>query len=254
MTLPRNAIAKNINTKKHNPRTNNMMAMEGICSKNAIGDLTMKECKLITNDGLVHDLECSEYKGNLKASVILLKCDKLNETQNVYDVHHVELKKKERDAKKKEEEVQKSKEEIDRVINANKEEIENIPKQEPEKTPTQLKRDKAISRFKEGIEQKQQDYGNRFFRRFMKDIKAKCALEEIKGYRFFETKYVNTFFAAENVRVYRIIESQYIIIVCNLEMKADVLKRIDPTYQSEKTTDANQEFYEKIIEKNNISQ
>jgi hypothetical protein len=120
MPLPRNARAKNQNTRKRNAENHGAerraQELNTICKKNHIGSLSLNSCKYATAEGKVTFVEQDQVQGNMRAGVMILRVQTLApSTDVVYDVVGVANAKKEREEKKRKEDAEKALAEIKRL-------------------------------------------------------------------------------------------------------------------------------------------
>lgn len=97
--------------------------------------------------------------------------------------------------------------------------------------------------------------GNKYLRKTVKDIKSNYKLEKW-DYKYFEVKVETSYMVIENVQLYRIlipnnIDFVHLLIIGELQMKNELIKRIDPTHQMEKIFGEQNDIIGKIIENEN---
>ncbi len=105
-------------------------------------------------------------------------------------------------------------------------------------------------------EKKTSQNDNRYYRRFMDDIKKKFNLKKGNKYRYFEIKSSTTDFVIENPKTYIINISNdhninYLLVIGDLILKSKLILKIDPGYKSEKVYKEHNEFFNRIKEKEN---
>ena len=152
----------------------------------------------------------------------------------------------------------------DEIINETQSEIlidtdikNNEKKEVTDKVPLELKKDKKNNQHKEQLhEAPKVKEGNKYFRRFMQDVRSSFNLTENKEYRFIEFKAETTDMVIENVKIYEIsmpigIKETYFLVIGDLQMKSGLIKQKDPSYEFEDVLADQYEFLERIKSKEN---
>lgn len=127
-------------------------------------------------------------------------------------------------------------------------------KSEPTGRTIKNKRNKAVKQLQNEIPKNSSKEGNRFYRNFIRDIKSKFTLVENKEFCFFEVKSISAEMIITNAKVYQInISNQptntkeiYLLVKGDLQMKYDVISRIDPSYKNNNTLRDQDDFLERI--------
>ena len=97
---------------------------------------------------------------------------------------------------------------------------------------------------------------NKYFRRFMQDIRSNFSLTENREYRYLEFKAETTDMVIEDVKMYNIgmpkeTKEIYFLITGDLQMKSGLIKQKDPSYEFENVIADQYEFLERIKSKEN---
>jgi len=117
--------------------------------------------------------------------------------------------------------------------------------------PRKAKRDRAIKQYQEELERKAaQKEGNKYFRNFMKDLRAKFPLVNLE-IRYFEAKVEMTEMVIDGPRAYQLkmpdsVKETYYLIIGDFVMKSGLARQIDPAYRSESVFKEQQEFLDRI--------
>lgn len=93
--------------------------------------------------------------------------------------------------------------------------------------------------------------GNKHYRNFIKDLRDKFTLVEQFDYYYFETKVNVTDMVITNSTVYKLqmptgTKHMYLLIVGDLQMKTDLIRRIDPAYNSGDIFRSQNDFLKRI--------
>jgi hypothetical protein len=91
--------------------------------------------------------------------------------------------------------------------------------------------------------------GNKYHRKFLKDITNRFAMDQYIQYKYLELKVDSSYMIIENPGVFRLnvtTDSVYIMIVGDLQLKRDVLKQIDPNYGAMDVLKDQEEFMQQI--------
>lgn len=138
---------------------------------------------------------------------------------------------------------------------------ETEPLVETKKSKKKLAREKkeqAIEQMKRQLAEKaNQDQGNRHYRNFMKDLRARFNLQPMADVRYFEVKMEATAMIIENATVYKLTmpastSETYLLVLGDLQMKSQLLRRIDPAYGSDKILQDRSDFLERIKTQENV--
>ena len=120
------------------------------------------------------------------------------------------------------------------------------------------KREKALRQLNDQLMRKEnpKPERNKFYRNFMKDLRAKFTLEPQDKFKFMEVKKDTTLMVVDGTMVYKIVmpaktKETYLLVVGDLDMKSRLIRRIDPNYKSEKVFQEQNEFLERIKAKEN---
>ena len=139
--------------------------------------------------------------------------------------------------------------EIDKI----EEEIHNN-----EKSKSDYKRDQALKQYKQQIANRNESKKNKFCRNILKDFKSKFSLIKRDNFKYFEVQKDSTKMVINDVVIYEIFMSinqkTYYLIIGDLLMKSKLYTQIDPAYQAEKVIKEQNDFMERIKnkEKNNF--
>ena len=135
--------------------------------------------------------------------------------------------------------------------------IENSKKIKKDNS-VRAKREKALKQLNDQLmaKAKAKPKGNKFFRNFMKDLRAKFTLLPEEKYKFFEVKAETTDMVIDSTTIYKIImpnktKETYLLVIGDLQMKSRLMRQIDPNYKSEKVLEEQNEFLERIQAKEN---
>lgn len=126
-----------------------------------------------------------------------------------------------------------------------------------EKTQLEQKRLNALKQMRHELDKKVNDKsGNKFYRKFMKDIKSKFVLVPDPNIKYLEVKAETTDMVIDNTKAYRIImpdkiKEQYIMFIGHLQMKSGLLREIDPTIGFDKISRDHSDLLERIKAKEN---
>lgn len=141
------------------------------------------------------------------------------------------------------------------VKNIKENEISNIiqPEQNNNTNNLKTKQDKTNNQ-SENIHKTKE--GNKYFRRFMQDIRSCYHLVQKTEYRFVEFKAETTDMVIENVKIYEInmpngTKEKYFLVIGDLQMKTGLIKQKDPSYEFEDVITDQYEFLERIQSKEN---
>jgi hypothetical protein len=143
------------------------------------------------------------------------------------------------------------------IENSNDQPIENNITNDNEVTAIEEKRRKALKQMREELDKKSRDNsGNKYYRKFMKDIRGKFTLTEESNIKYLEVRAETTNMVIENVKAYKIImpekiKHQYILFIGDLQMKSDLLRKIDPAYGFDKISREHNDLFERIKAKEN---
>ncbi len=281
MPISRNQIARN---KKYHQKNEHVAQISrktsilaNICQKHKIGEFSFKNCRFAGIDGKITWIDHEFIKGNIKHGIMIVKATSMQESNNdIYDLVKIANDKFERDSAKKQEEVEKSLREIERLreedskqnnpniveetqpeIKINTEQSSKKKKKKEEKTAKTI-RSKAVNQLREQMsnDMKKPD-GNKFYRNFMKDMRAKFTLIDQPSYYYFEVKSDATDMVVDGVKTYRIdipgkSNDIYLLLIGDLQIKRGLIKQIDPAYQSDQTMEEQNDFLKRILEKENI--
>lgn len=157
---------------------------------------------------------------------------------------------------------------VEKSINPDQEEsVENVAIKEEKmanlneesiktNNPSGNKKEQAIKRMNEQLAQKTQSMRNKYYRNFMKDLQTKFILAPIPNVKYFEVKAETTLMIIEDAEIYKInmpskVSDTYLLIIGDLQMKSMVLRRIDPTYASDKVLLERSDFLERIKAREN---
>lgn len=264
MPLPRNLISrnKNIHTKEGINKIINKKKFEldKICIKHKICQLSFGPCKLINTNGSISNIEYQNIKCNMKSSIIIMQIKSMTQNNdNIYDLIEIEKNKLLNDMKRQEETIEKTQLELERnltnenKINEQTDEITN--KSEDKNLQNELKESSQAEQITD-VQEKSSQNDNRYYRRFMDDIKKKFSLRKENMYRYFEIKSSSTDFVIENPKTYIINLSNdsninYLLVIGDLMLKSKLILKIDPGYKSEKIYKEHNEFFNRIKEKEN---
>jgi len=119
------------------------------------------------------------------------------------------------------------------------------------------KRQKALKQYQEQLQKKsEQIAGNKYYRNFMKDIKAKFVLQIQEQYKFLEVRAETTDMVIDNIKIYKIMMPQntaetFLLVIGDLQLKSAIIKQIDPNYKSDKLMKEQNDFLERIKSKEN---
>ncbi len=120
------------------------------------------------------------------------------------------------------------------------------------KTEIEEKRLNALKQMRRELEKKANDKsGNKFYRKFMKDIKEKFTLLPEPDIKYLEVKAETTDMVIDNSIAYRIImpdiiREHYIMFIGHLQMKSGLLREIDPTYGFDKVSREHSDLLDRI--------
>ena len=134
---------------------------------------------------------------------------------------------------------------------------ETVVPQPKESRSAKNKRDKALKQMAEQLAQKAEaEQGNKYYRRFMDDIKSKFTLEAQSNIKYFEVKANSTDMVIEDPTVYKLVmpataKQTYLLIIGDLQMKSAIVRRIDPAYKAEVMFKEQNDFLERIKAKEN---
>lgn len=285
-TLPRNIIARRAKLQKKYGTTREVnkkiIELDSICNKHNVGNLSLTFCKYSDEEGNVTFIEQEHVRGNMRFGILIVKAKSMNAAKDlIYDVVQVARAKTERDEKKKEGEDEKTKEELERLQNDNPDPLpegnakhhdmvneltsqaakskeilqqmeEPLEKETEKETKMTMEKNKFIKQMNNQSAQKaQKTDGNRFYRSFMKDLRSKFSLIPIEGVKYFEVKMESTAMLIENATVYKLVMPAstpdiYILVVGDLQMKSQVLRRIDPAYGADRVFQEHSDFLERI--------
>ena len=279
MSITRTQLSRNKKSKQNQKNIAKQLDrkeldLDNICEKHKIGELNFRDCKLVNLDGKISYIDYDQIRGNLKLGIMMVKAKSIEPSINdIYDIVKIINDKKERDSKKQTDELEKARQEIERLQTANNIDM-NMPVNAPVNTETipetkpdapikaknkdnsaKSKRNQALLKLREKLaNDKQKPTGNKYFRSFMKDIRSRFVLENQENYQYFDIKFDATDMVIPGVKVYRIIipNKVYLLLVGDLQIKRGLIKQIDPTYQSDQTIDEQNDFFKKILEKDNI--
>lgn len=119
------------------------------------------------------------------------------------------------------------------------------------------KKEEAIKQANKQLAQKLQNEGkNKHHRNFMKDLRSKFNLIPISDAKYFEVKMESSSMIIEDATVHKLImpsnvTDTYLLIIGDLQMKTAVLRKIDPTYGTDKLLQDRTDFLERIKAKEN---
>ena len=149
--------------------------------------------------------------------------------------------------------------EVDKAVEPEVEpeaEVEQETMQNKKKKIAQYKREKALKQMKQQIAQKEEKNGNRYYKKFIRDVNAKYTLTERPEFKYFETQTGSTYMVMDSVKVYEInmpvsIKDKYLLIIGDLQLKSALCRQIDPTYNISNVTQNHNDFLSRIQEKEN---
>lgn len=115
----------------------------------------------------------------------------------------------------------------------------------------QAKRDRAVRDLRAKMAQKQKESGNKYYRKFMSDIRSKFNLEPVSDIRYLELKVNSTKMVVDGPTVYRLemplnVTDDYYLFIGDLQMKNGLIKTIDPTYKFDNVISEHYEMLERI--------
>lgn len=123
-SVPRNKLGKNTTTKQKQKvklvENATVKALENICEKHSVGDLSFNNCRLATETGQITYVDFEKIGGNMRCSSIVVKVNELNRAPEdiIYNLVDITNKKKEKEQKKLEESKAKDEAERERLRNA----------------------------------------------------------------------------------------------------------------------------------------
>lgn len=137
--------------------------------------------------------------------------------------------------------------------------LEDTADTKKKQTKNQVRnREKIVKKFKKQLNQKIPVDGNKYFRKFMKSCREKLFLEYYPDIKYFEVKSSATCMVIDEAKVYKIdipndMGQTFFLITGNLQMKTDLMRRIDPTYRTDSSMREQENFIERIQAKENTN-
>jgi len=276
--LPRTRILANKNLTK-NTRTiksnlkKDTTALNVICDKYNIKELTFRSVQFITIDGTITTIEHNTIKGNINHGIFLIESSSASVAlDKIYDIVTIKNDKKTRDYQKKVEAQNKAKPEMERLNQQMINDLKTLNNFAP--ATTNIDNNVAIDEnnndtinvtsdaIDAGIienapvvnKKLAKTTGNKFFRNFMKDVKGKFKLSFQDEYEYCEFRKDATDMIIEGVNIHKINipnDLSYYIIIGSMQMKRIAIKQIDPAYGADDVIDEHNEFMDRVT-KNDI--
>lgn len=225
-------------TKVKNFRTirNKQLLIKQIYEKHKIEKLTFEDRSyIIEENGRITDIINNNIIGNMRSGVLIIDMLRYEENNKYYDLFEIEIAKLKREYEAQQKDFDKTQEELTKLKK------EFLSNNETKEKPKEEKKEKPQDINKSFV-------GNRFRKRFMDDMK-KIKLEELEHIKYFEIIKNITSMSIVEPKVY--LFDNYLLILGDLELKTQVIKRIDPNYNVEDQFKGYQETYNKIKQKNN---
>lgn len=260
--LPRNKINKNYNNKiknfKNKLTTDFEYNLLTICENHLVKPINFINCLLVDEFGKTTEVVINstfEILVNMRASVIVLKYTSLNKNDNdIYDLYQIAYNKKIREEynrENKEYQILKNNglindnEENDDILEENDDILEENNKNENEENDVLLEENNQEEvekkKHQEGNSLRKQSKRNKYHNNFINALRKrfKNNISFLNEYKYVEmNKKLNIQFVIEHSEVYTIIQNdiKYLLIVGDLNLKREVLKNIDSSYNTDKMT------------------